>query len=362
MAIVSLRKSRKRSTSGLLGAWIIKFSIPFVIGILVGSFSTLLRPNFKNNNHSFEKEITSSMSDKNSPESSAYVRIQSSPSDTNIGANGWHPIYVYYGKPEALKFSKSPMFQDSNGNEGSQVKQDEILISLIKAHRQMIGNLIGNKNDKPYFVDLAANDASSLSNTYRLERNGWEGLCVEPNPVYWFRLAHRKCAVAGAFVGGKDDMEQVDVFLKSKEFGGIVGEKFDNNEPKQSEKEKRFTISINTMFQQFDVPNTIDYLSLDVEGAEEFIMSDFPFHTYTIRFITIERPKLGLQALLKENKYHFVMQLVSWGETLYVHESVMEEMGMDKINDIVLKNKVQGRKPKKGQQYFDIKSGTYMKQ
>jgi protein phosphatase PTC7 len=50
-----------------------------------------------------------------------------------------------------------------------------------------------------------------------LERNG---LCIEPNSKYWYGLSHRKCAVAGAFLGSKQ--EQVDVKFRGV-FGGIVG-------------------------------------------------------------------------------------------------------------------------------------------
>ena len=37
-----------------------------------------------------------------------------------------------------------------------------------------------------YFIDLAANDWQKDSNTYALEAfDDWNGLCVEPNDVYW---------------------------------------------------------------------------------------------------------------------------------------------------------------------------------
>ncbi len=187
------------------------------------------------------------------------------------------------------------------------------------------------------------------------------------DPVYWYRLAHRKCTVAGAFVGGNKDMHHVDVMLKTREFGGIVGEKFDNNNEQQkrlptelTETEKRYTISIKSLFQLFDVPQIVDYLSLDVEGAEELIMKDFPFDSYKIRFITIERPKLPLQALLQENDYEFVDQLISWGETLWVHKSVKGTLSKQKIDEIVSKTKLPGRRIKKGQQYFDMKTGTFV--
>jgi hypothetical protein len=267
----------------------------------------------------------------------------------NQSTKGWHPIYVYYGKSEAIESDSAPLHLEANQIKGSQVRQDIIITALVAK----LGESLGSSHfHNPYFVDLAANDAIKLSNTYNLEKKGWDGLCVEPNPVYWFRLAHRRCTVAGAFAGGKRDLQQVEVLLKTKELGGIVGDKFDNKEGMENT-EKRFTISIQSLFKQFDVPKVVDYLSLDVEGAEELVMRDFPFDSYTIRFVTIERPKLDLQNLMKERNYHFVALLVHWGETLWVHGSVLEKMGMETIKKIVDDKKVSGRRFPS----FDMKTG-----
>ncbi len=248
--------------------------------------------------------------------------------------NGWHEISVYYGDRNSI---------NEEGGSQSQLGQDGIISNLMSLYHHRISSskkkdTIRNTAsetevpDQLYFVDLAANDAISLSNTFKLEQMGWDGLCIEPNPVYWYRLSHRKCAVAGALVGGKTDMQQVDVKLsdKDKELGGIVGDKFDNKNKKDDELEleKRFTVSITSLFQKFNVPQRIDYFSLDVEGAEELIMKDFLFDKYTVRFMTVERPTLELQKLLKDHDYHFVLQLAVWGETLWVHGSILKEVSL----------------------------------
>jgi len=305
---------------------------------------------YPNNNRSLEAEISS----------------LATSDEKKTDKEGWHSIFVYFGKSDAIQASDAPLERKSNIMEGSQVKQDEMIAALVKTYREKrhatkasTGKALENHeiSRSPYFVDLAANDAISLSNTYKLEQLGFEGLCVEPNPVYWFRLAHRKCVVAGAFVGGDKDLQEVEVSLENKEHGGIVGKDFDNK--RKSKKEKRFTVSIRTMFEQFDVPKRVDYLSLDVEGAEELIMKDFPFDTYTISFATIERPKLGLQALMEKNGYNFVMLLVNWGETIWVHNSVLELMSLEEIKGIVSKAKLRERPLQKGEKYFDIKTGQF---
>ena len=283
--------------------------------------------------------------------------------------DGFHPIHVYYGPEDAVKRLRSSSSEmQQNYNAGSQVDQDKIIIALTKLYRTKSKQ---PSSDHPYFIDLAANDAVQLSNTLRLEDDGWRGLCVEPNPIYWYRLAHRKCDVVGAFVGGQTDMQQVDVSLTNEEYGGIVGDQMDNKKNVGNKKErgnnvpkmeKRYTVSLRSIFRKFDVPPTIDYLSLDVEGAEELIMEDFPYDAHKILFITIERPKPGLKTLLEVNGYRFVMMLIVWGETLWVHESVLDDLSMSEIEQTVRSTSdYPGRKPRKGQMVFNIETGEYLK-
>jgi hypothetical protein len=222
---------------------------------------------------------------------------------------GFHPVFVYSNvqEPEIKSYS--------------QVHQDNIILRLSQANDQKRD--VKHNGNKPvkYFVDLASNDALTLSNTLHLEQNGWKGLCIEPNPMYWYRLAaYRQCTVIGAFVGGAEDGKEVDVILSNHVFGGIVGQGFDN--VKSKPEEKRNLVTISTIFKESNVPNVIDYMSLDVEGAESLVMQVFPFDTYKVMFLTIERPKDDLRELLKQKGYRSMSKVLSrFGETLWFHEN-----------------------------------------
>jgi hypothetical protein len=212
----------------------------------------------------------------------------------------WKPVYVYRGGPvHRLK-------RRWNG----QVEQDKLISLLTK-----------NKT-KGYFVDLAANDAEYLSNTVSLERLfNWDGLCIEANPLYWNELGRlRSCTVVGAVIG-KHSNDKVQ-FSMSGLGGGIVGENFDNKVvPTSSGFVVRYTTPLEDIFEQFHVPKVIDYFSLDVEGAENFIMDGFPFHRYRFRFLTVERPSPSLTQRLADHGYRHIKKLVFFGDTLFVHES-----------------------------------------
>jgi len=241
-----------------------------------------------------------------------------------VDDDGWKCLNVFYGKHEHL----TPFYWKPRRKKFSQLGQDEVVWDVL-------GKLEGG-----YFVDLAANDATFLSNTYWLEtEHGWNGLCLEANPKYWARHAYRKCTLVGAVVGAKR-MEEIDfnfgpksnfqialdTYIEGGELGGIVRDDFDNNNETDTSAggedhvvAKRYTVPLDEVFRRHNVPKVIDYFSLDVEGAESYVMSTFPFDKYSFRVLTIERPKPDLKEVLKAKGYSFIKSLSTWGEELWYH-------------------------------------------
>ena len=121
-----------------------------------------------------------------------------------------------------------------------------------------------------FFVDLAANDASYLSNTLMLEQAfGWHGICVEANPFYAAGFAGRRCRLAQAVVGPRDN-ERVR-FVFAEVMSGIEG--FDQPAGTaaavgEGGAPELLTVSVARLLEDFGAPAVIDYLSLDIEGAE----------------------------------------------------------------------------------------------
>jgi len=238
--------------------------------------------------------------DDENPSSAVLLRRAS---ETNENSKGWNTIQVYFGESPPLPPSQKWF---------AQVHQDQVIVDLL--------------GSSGYFIDLAANDAVEFSNTLALERDhGWKGLCIEPNPAYWYGLAanRRQCHIVGALVGGAQS-QQVPVKFRGV-FGGIVGKLDDKlanrkREP-QAPEQTRYTAPFRELLQKFDVPHTIDYLSLDVEGAELLIMQEFPFDSYLVKVMTVERPGAELKALLQSKGYIFLKDLAWWGETLWAHKS-----------------------------------------
>mmetsp|Transcript_25626 Transcript_25626/g.43524 ORF Transcript_25626/g.43524 Transcript_25626/m.43524 type:complete len:263 (-) Transcript_25626:60-848(-) len=227
---------------------------------------------------------------------------------------GWHSIEVFYGRKDSLE-SSLPRLEWF-----SQARQDEAVATLL--HHKRNG----------YFVDLAANDATILSNTYSLEKKyGWRGLCIEPNPMYWANLTYRDCQVVAAVVGNRR-MEEVYFRFDAGDHSGIAGDGFDNGKHLIRKSRLVYTVTLKEILRRFGAPKTIDYLSLDVEGAEEFIMKNFPLAEYSISILTVERPKDSLQALFAKHGFKKLQRLTRWGETLWAHESVLNTLDSSTID------------------------------
>lgn len=253
---------------------------------------------------------------ESSSSSSSSFFTTNDPSYTNQNPNikddqqGWKSIDVFYGDHKHLPTK----------GRGSQCHQDLLVASLLREVKN------------GYFVDLAANDAVNLSNTYRLEQlHDWNGICIEPNAMYWAHLAHRKCHVAAAVVG-KERMAEVhfrtyrDMWRRAA--SGGIDELIDPSIPKSNEKPiKLFTVTIDEILERYHAPRVMEYLSLDIEGAEYMVMKDFPFDKYKFKIMTVERPSQELSDLLFDNGYAYLAGNNEDGmETAWIHLDYKDEL------------------------------------
>jgi hypothetical protein len=187
-----------------------------------------------------------------------------------------------------------------------------------------------------FFIELAAFDAMLASNSLALERDyRWQGLCVEANAMHWEGLAHRNCTVVAALVADETGLPmQFDARPGADGQAGIVSPDTDNvgKDELSAELKTLRSVTIDKVLHDFRAPAVIDYLSLDVEGAEHLILKAFPWHSHTVHVISIERPDLCSRTYLRKAGFHFLMSLADQDE-VWLHPSlprfsqVMREMG-----------------------------------
>lgn len=231
---------------------------------------------------------------------------------SNYEPSGWKTVHIYVGN--------SSYGENSQGKPGwySQVGQDETVCKIFEISS---GHCRGR-----FFLDLAANDAASLSNTKALEdRFGWNGICIEANYEYIYGLAHRKCQVFAAVVASKsNDVVEFIEHPNNKPgwAGGIVSAAMDNKPSVNGTKVKRHASSLLEILKLGEAPRVIDYFSFDVEGAEGLILVQGVLEQYTFLVITIERPKKDLVRLVENFGYLYLKDHGSFGDKMYVHSSL----------------------------------------
>ena len=122
-------------------------------------------------------------------------------------------------------------------------------------------------------------------------------------------------------------MERVGFALRD-EFGGIQGAKFDNRRAHT----EYYTVPLEEILDRNGAPQQIDYMSLDVEGAEFYVMEKFPFDKYRISVLTIERPQKELQEHLKNHGYELERIIATFGETLWIHSDARKHLDVQGIS------------------------------
>ncbi len=173
------------------------------------------------------------------------------------------------------------------------------------------------------FVDIGAHDGIQISNTYVLESTyKWSGLCIEANPETFQRLKqNRRATLLNLCL----DQEQgvVEFALRGLR-GGIVDRGLDNEHSGECEIRQIQTTTLGRVMEDWRMPAVVDYLSIDVEGAEERILGGFDFDKYQFRCITIERPTDLLRKLFEKHGYVLVREVPAL-DCFYIHRIFVPE-------------------------------------
>lgn len=176
-----------------------------------------------------------------------------------------------------------------------------------------------NEQHEGFFLDVGAHDGCNLSNTYILERRyNWNGICIEGNPKTYLDLEkNRRCKCINQCV---DNEKGIVEFALNGTMGGIVSQDCDNVESRDSQTIQVEARPLGDILKELNCPSTIDYLSIDIEGAEDRALLGFPFDEYVFNCITIERPSDKLRSLLKDYQYILIKEMPGL-DCFYIHKS-----------------------------------------
>ena len=172
-----------------------------------------------------------------------------------------------------------------------------------------------NGKTNGYFLDIGAWDGIALSNTYALEKLGWNGICVEPLTSRFNDLIkNRSSNCCDLAVYHTSDL---DVFFDVEGDAGMLSginihidaHKHLVNKNKKTLKIK--TISLNHLLERYNAPSFIEYLSLDTEGSEYEILKNLNFSKWKFGLIDVEHnyvePRRSMiHNLLCSNGYKYI--------------------------------------------------------
>lgn len=186
---------------------------------------------------------------------------------------------------------------------------------------------VGGFKHGGFFVEFGATNGMSLSNTYLLERRfNWNGILAEPGRAWHAELyRNRKVAISTRAVWkvSGQTLEFAEVKdLELSTLSDFVGSDGHAESRRHSKSYPVETISLEDLLAETGAPEIIDYISIDTEGSEFEILSEFDFSKYKFRAISIEHnftpQREAIHRLLLANGYRRVLQLISRWDDWYV--------------------------------------------
>ena len=203
------------------------------------------------------------------------------------------------------------------------LSKDVVMTYFSKARGQLLQDLFGilasGKKGGGTFVEVGVGSGKHLSNTYLMETElGWTGVLVEPNrssheSILECRKAYLDPRAAGSTSGQTLEFEEVK---EAGELSRLVGSKGHRLDDFQVERYKVTTVTLNDIFEERDIPQEIDFMSVDTEGSEFDVLKGIDFSKYSFRALAIEhnydKAKLGaICTLLAGHGYRQVFEDIS---------------------------------------------------
>lgn len=196
-------------------------------------------------------------------------------------------------------------------------------------------NFFRNKRDG-VFVEIGAYDGVTFSNCMMLEETlGWRGLCIEPLPRQFEKLKAKRRAtclnIALSDFEGEADFLDVDNPNVEKMLSGLVKE-YDPRQKElldqQRQKQSIIRVKVRPVQQVFADHGigSIDYCSLDVEGAEMTILRAWDFEKNPVDVFSIENNHQDSEVrdFMAARGYDFVINFHGYDD-LYVRKGVVRQ-------------------------------------
>jgi len=190
--------------------------------------------------------------------------------------------------------------------------------NLQKSHAQLFQDLFVSQHfgekEGGYFVEFGAADGVKHSNTYHLEKElGWTGILAEPCRGWHEALSrNRQATIDKRCVYTRTAGDVLFQESMEKEISGIASK--DSNDAWRTSRRTGCrdsytvpSVGLTDLLREHKAPRRIDYLSIDTEGTEFEILSDFDFNRFQATIITVEHnflpSRIKIRRLLQSHGY-----------------------------------------------------------
>ena len=169
---------------------------------------------------------------------------------------------------------------------------------------KILESLLPHRNG--FYVELGANDGALASNTYYFElKKGWKGVLIEPSPNLYLSCLKRRGEKNHVFCNACVPFDYEDEFVLmrysdsmtiSKNLNLDIGDEDDfiasgNKHLLPGESSFEFgakAATLDDLLKKANAPRLIDFLSLDVEGAELAVLQGIDFSHFNFKYILVE--------------------------------------------------------------------------
>ena len=179
--------------------------------------------------------------------------------------------------------------------------------------------------DDGFYVELGANDGVAQSNSLYFEKHrNWSGVLVEPSPHNFLKCTENRSARNRILCNACVSFDYQREFVRmtySNLMSTAMGLETDIADPGEHARSGRRFLGprepifdfgaiarpLNDLLLESEAPKAIDFLSLDVEGAELEVLKGIDHEVFRFKYILVEcRALPDMEAYLGSKRYRFV--------------------------------------------------------
>jgi len=223
--------------------------------------------------------------------------------------------------------------------------KEKLCINEIQSNSQLNQDLfvliLKNFKTDGIFVEFGVCDGIILSNSFILEKKyNWNGVVCEPLKSFHTKLSqNRNCSIdhRAVYSSGNLTVEFREI-PGNEELSGISSSFLDDDhEIIRNENYISYpveTISLTDLLKDHNIPISIDFISIDTEGSEFDILSNFNFDKYDVDIFTIEHNYIHskreeIKNLMEKNDYTRILTDISYFDDWYVSNKFLSTISFE---------------------------------